>query len=108
MNQHEISDVHECSYTLPGDKNRIATVDGIGQGDQSTHQTHIPKYDRDTALSLSLGRNPLNHPPAEKQSLTKESDGNPYHLSFCHAGSLSRFEQNNQEIAGIFQTSVGT
>jgi hypothetical protein len=108
MNQHEISDVHKCSYALAGDKNRIATVDGIGQGDQSTYQTHIPKCDRDTALSLSLGRNPLNHPPAEKQSLAKESDGNPYHLSLCHADSLSRCEQNNQEIAGIFQTSVGT
>src|SRR5262245_41822092 len=95
INQHEISDVHERTYALPGYKNGIATVDGISQGNQTPDQTHIPKCDRDTALSLSFRRNPLNNPPTKKQSLAQESDGNPYDLCSCHADpSTLRCEAN--------------
>ena len=77
VNESQISEIHHRSDRLSCNKDRVHSVDRIGERDQSADETHVPKGDGDAALRRPLGGDPLNHPTAEEEPLTEESDTDP-------------------------------
>lgn len=85
MDQHEIPEVNKGADALTSDKDRVLPVDGIGQRNESSRQTHVPKTDRNAAFRATLGSEPLYDPPHEKDALAEQSDGHPYSLGKLHS-----------------------
>ena len=77
INQHEVSNVHQCSNSLSGDKDRITPVNRVGQCNQPSNQAQIPEGDWHPAFGFSLRDDPLNEPSTEKQPLPEETNGKP-------------------------------
>ena len=77
MNEDEVAKVHHRSESLARDEDGILSVDGVGECDQPSDQTHVPKGNRDTAFGTPLRCDPLHQPAAKKQGLSEEADPEP-------------------------------
>ena len=54
INKHEVSDVDKSTNALTGNENRVFPINSIGQRDEATSKTHVPKSEGDAALSAAF------------------------------------------------------
>src|SRR5437870_5576449 len=73
----EIARVHEEPGRLADDEHRVLPMDGVGQKRRAAAHGEIPEEARDDALTLTLGRDPLNEETHREERLTEKTDAEP-------------------------------
>ena len=86
VDEHEIADVNDEPGTLPNDEHRVSFVNCVRGGDDAAAQRQIPEDQRDVALALSLGRNPLHDKARAEDELAEEAEDEPGAIE-CHSSS---------------------
>src|SRR5437588_8109313 len=60
VDEHQVPDIHEESRSLPDDEHCVMLVNRISRGDDSADDRQVPERQRDVALALPLGGDPLH------------------------------------------------
>ena len=77
INEDQISDIHDRSHTLAGDKDRVPPIERIREDDKTSPQAHIPKANGYPTFGFSLRDKPLKEPTRKKKTLPQKSDPHP-------------------------------
>ena len=81
INEDQISDIDDRSYTLACDKDRVPPIQSVCQDDKTATQAHVPKGKGHLTFGFSFRDNPLKEPSGKKKTLPQKS--NPHPNSLC-------------------------
>src|SRR5207253_127831 len=88
IDEHQVADVDHQPRPLPDDEDDVALMNRISGRDDSSDDGEIPEDDRDVALALLLGSDPLHDEARSENDLAEETEGKPG-LIERHASSFN-------------------